>query len=283
MSFDIIKSVVNQYFNNAFAPFTFSAKEKDAETGFSYFGSRYYSSDLSIWLSVDPMSDKYPSLSPYSYCANNPIKLVDPNGEEIYEFDENGKYLGVSGDKGSPDQIAIKHSSDGTIKMSQEYEHGTIQLGLKGTVNQHDGTPVDIQSLRIKGDDNAYDCFEFVSDNSNVEWSMVRAGSVQGDKGLNYLSNSQESSHENSLNLYTSNTNISIREHWHSHTNGSLKPSENDYAASDKLREHYGNVFSPTGNVPTYVYARGKHRLYNSFLRMIDNNIINAINEYQKR
>ncbi|MBR4135617.1 MAG: hypothetical protein IKU03_04305, partial [Bacteroidales bacterium] len=64
--------------------YTFSAKERDSETGLSYFGSRYYSSDLSIWLSVDPMSDKYASLSPYNYCANNPVKLVDPNGEEIY-------------------------------------------------------------------------------------------------------------------------------------------------------------------------------------------------------
>ena len=78
------------------ARFTFSAKEKDTETGYSYFGSRYYNSDLSIWLSVDPMSDKYPSLSPYTYCANNPIKLVDPNGEEIvletiYKKDANGK------------------------------------------------------------------------------------------------------------------------------------------------------------------------------------------------
>ena len=63
--------------------YTFSAKEKDSETGLSYFGSRYYSSDLSIWLSVDPMSDKYASLSPYVYCADNPVKLVDPNGEEI--------------------------------------------------------------------------------------------------------------------------------------------------------------------------------------------------------
>ena len=62
--------------------YTFSAKEKDSETGLSYFGARYYSSDLSIWLSVDPMSDKYPSLSPYVYCADNPVKLVDPNGEE---------------------------------------------------------------------------------------------------------------------------------------------------------------------------------------------------------
>ena len=63
--------------------FTFSAKERDAETGLTYFGARYYSSDLSIWLSVDPMSDKYPSLSPYVYCANNPVKLVDPNGMEV--------------------------------------------------------------------------------------------------------------------------------------------------------------------------------------------------------
>ncbi len=61
--------------------YTFSAKERDSETGLSYFGSRYYSSDLSVWLSVDPMSDKYPSLSPYTYCANNPVKVVDPNGE----------------------------------------------------------------------------------------------------------------------------------------------------------------------------------------------------------
>ena len=69
--------------------YTFSAKEKDSETGLSYFGSRYYSSDLSIWLSVDPMSDKYPSLSPYTYCADNPVKLVDPNGEAFdTEIDE---------------------------------------------------------------------------------------------------------------------------------------------------------------------------------------------------
>ena len=65
---------------------TFSAKEKDSETGLSYFGSRYYSSDLSIWLSVDPQASKYPSLSPYVYCADNPVKLVDPDGEELTDF-----------------------------------------------------------------------------------------------------------------------------------------------------------------------------------------------------
>ena len=55
-----------------------------AETGFSYFGARYYDSDiLTGWLSVDPMADKYPGVSPYAYCALNPIRVVDPNGDSI--------------------------------------------------------------------------------------------------------------------------------------------------------------------------------------------------------
>ncbi len=60
--------------------FRFTGKERDAETGYDYFGARYYSSSLGIWLSVDPMSDKYPSLSPYVYCADNPMRLVDLEG-----------------------------------------------------------------------------------------------------------------------------------------------------------------------------------------------------------
>ena len=35
---------------------------------------------MTMWLSVDPMADKYPSISPYAYCAWNPIILTDPNG-----------------------------------------------------------------------------------------------------------------------------------------------------------------------------------------------------------
>jgi RHS repeat-associated protein len=61
-------------------PYTFSGKEKDSETGYSYFGARYYDSDLSVWLSVDPMSDKYPNESPYCYAGWNPVMIIDPNG-----------------------------------------------------------------------------------------------------------------------------------------------------------------------------------------------------------
>ena len=66
--------------------FTFNGKEKDPESGFHYYGARYYWSELLTgWLSVDPMADKYPSISPYGYCAWNPVKLVDPDGRELSE------------------------------------------------------------------------------------------------------------------------------------------------------------------------------------------------------
>ncbi|MBR3577206.1 MAG: RHS repeat-associated core domain-containing protein [Bacteroidales bacterium] len=71
--------------------YTFSGKERDEETGYSYFGARHYNSALSIWLSVDPMADKYPSTSPYTYCANNPVRLVDKDGRKIDPWNEEGE------------------------------------------------------------------------------------------------------------------------------------------------------------------------------------------------
>ena len=54
-----------------------------SETGYGYFGARYMDHELmTMWLSVDPMADKYPSISPYAYCAWNPLKLVDPDGRD---------------------------------------------------------------------------------------------------------------------------------------------------------------------------------------------------------
>lgn|GEM_PF-6248131 len=60
--------------------FTFSGKERDSETNLSYFGARYYTSDLGVWLSVDPLAGVFPFLTPYNFVENNPIMLIDPTG-----------------------------------------------------------------------------------------------------------------------------------------------------------------------------------------------------------
>jgi RHS repeat-associated protein len=76
------KEFINQRSTTFDADYKFSGKERDIETGYGYFGARYYSSELGIWISTDPLSDKYPSTTPFAYCRNNPIMLVDPNGME---------------------------------------------------------------------------------------------------------------------------------------------------------------------------------------------------------
>lgn len=45
---------------------------------------------MTMWLSIDPMADKYPSISPYAYCAWNPVKLVDPDGMEVWVVGDDG-------------------------------------------------------------------------------------------------------------------------------------------------------------------------------------------------
>ncbi len=73
--------------------YKFNGKEKDPETGYNYYGARYYTDRLSIWLSVDPLSDEIPEASVYAYCLNNPVRYIDPDGRSYSEFDENGNYL----------------------------------------------------------------------------------------------------------------------------------------------------------------------------------------------
>ncbi|MBR5832210.1 MAG: RHS repeat-associated core domain-containing protein [Bacteroidales bacterium] len=81
--FNSTQTAVKEFDSYGLKVFTFTGKERDSETGFSYFGARYYDSDLMTgWLSVDPMADKYPNISPYAYCGWNPVKLVDPDGEK---------------------------------------------------------------------------------------------------------------------------------------------------------------------------------------------------------
>ena len=109
---------VNQRSTSWNAMYTFSAKEKDTETGYSYFGARYYSSYLSIWLSVDPMSDKYASTSPYAYCRNNPIILYDPNGMfDDWVMDKNGH---IYWDENAKNQETTKQ---GETYLGKEGQH----------------------------------------------------------------------------------------------------------------------------------------------------------------
>src|SRR5260370_5551326 len=77
------------YTNGDGARQKFTQKERDNETGLDFFQARYYSSSQGRFTSVDPVILKKARwfdpqrLNLYTYGRNNPLKYVDPTGEDI--------------------------------------------------------------------------------------------------------------------------------------------------------------------------------------------------------
>ena len=74
----------------------FSGKEDqsflNASIPFLDFGARMYNPAIARWTAADPLSEKYYGISPYVYCANNPILFTDIAGNSYSEFDVEGNY-----------------------------------------------------------------------------------------------------------------------------------------------------------------------------------------------
>ena len=57
------------------------------------FGARLYDPRTAAWLAPDPLSEKYYPISPYAYCAGNPVNLVDPTGMDWYVKQNSSDYV----------------------------------------------------------------------------------------------------------------------------------------------------------------------------------------------
>ena len=99
------------------------------------YDARYYNSDLSLWLNVDPMSDGRPNLSPYNYCQWNPIGRIDPDGanDDWFENENTGEVMNVKGKSEVP-----KSAGTGWVNIGKDDKFGqqNIPSGSEGTVTK---------------------------------------------------------------------------------------------------------------------------------------------------
>ena len=74
-------------------PYKYNGKELDAKKGLNWYdyGARHYDAALGRFTTNDRFAEKYHSMSPYQYGANNPVKHIDVKGDSI--IDINGKAI----------------------------------------------------------------------------------------------------------------------------------------------------------------------------------------------
>jgi RHS repeat-associated protein len=241
--------------------YKFTGKERDAETGLDYFGSRYYDSDLSIWLSVDPLSDARPNLSPYHYCQWNPMVRRDPSGawDDNYTVDEDGNIKLQERTNDRFDRIYTKESWESGAKDKYiQVEKGVIGKQFKGKLISYDFINEEVKAeyiidfITLKGDEEAKEIFKFMADHTNVEWGLTFVGLKKNQMSI--LSTSHVVDAEAGIG-YLFYTNYTIRGHIHNHPSGNLDPSEEDRKSSKIINQKFPSA-------KFYLYSSGGYVEY---------------------
>jgi RHS repeat-associated protein len=137
--------VITEYYGNqsAYFEYKFNGKEYDYETGMYYYSARYYAPP--VFISRDPLFEEYFWMSPYAYCANNPVKYVDPTGME-FDPAEDKKYV-------QPMERDIQAKMDGLKKQMAGLTEGSDEYNrLNDHVTELGNALTEISALRADKD-----------------------------------------------------------------------------------------------------------------------------------
>ena len=125
--------LVDEHSSSEDLPYKFNGKQFDEETGLYYYGARYMNPMASIWYGVDALTEKYPTMAGMIYCMNNPVRLVDLDGNDSY-YTKNGDYIGSNNKKS--DLIYIVSS----YKLIRKFRNGKkfYSFGGRKTLEESD-------------------------------------------------------------------------------------------------------------------------------------------------
>jgi len=131
---------------------------------------------------VDPLAEKYYSISPYAYCANNPVLFIDPNGQEIWIYynDADGnqqKLQYTQGMKYEGDNAFVSASITSLNQMNSTEIGGQVLGELVGSKNQFNFTNT---FAKDKDGNEVQNALSFAkSENGGGE---IHAGALMGEK-----------------------------------------------------------------------------------------------------
>ena len=171
-----------QYVQGAETTEKFSGKEHDDQTGFDYFGARYYMPGIGRFTSTDRFADKYPSLSPYQYAANNPALMVDVNGDSIWVYQGDDKYLYEDGTLYNEDGSEYDGESGGFLGKAVAALDKIREGGKSGEELVTRLQESKSRDTNIRKSNNANN-INIVGNNNNVYWNPENKQSGLNENG----------------------------------------------------------------------------------------------------
>jgi hypothetical protein len=168
---------------------------------------------VQMWLSVDPMAEKHPEMSPYNYCSLNPVIRFDPNGKTDYVLLPNGTIERYGPENNEPDRLGTR-AQDGKIHYITVSDKSLLRdLAVnraKIITEDANGTVISETIMRYassKSKSDVVKVFSFVGKYSKVEWTVYssnnNSGYYIGSYGLDDLSPSSEDYGLNEVNVQT--------------------------------------------------------------------------------
>ncbi len=172
----------------------FSGKELERFRGLNIydFEARTYVPDEARFWQPDPMADNYPGISPYAYCAGDPINFIDPTGEKVYYVDMTGRLVTPSEALKDFNQAEYEKGLEGLDRVVVIGENGQIigesQTYPEGTINPHDNSKsdlkgVDVTLFEVKEDEASTDVFETLSKaittKTGIEFAHITRGTLK--------------------------------------------------------------------------------------------------------
>lgn len=123
----------------------FNGKEKDNElkgAGNSVdYGARFYDPRLGKWWSVDPMRQIYGAVSPYHFGGNNPVNILDADGNILK--DKNGNIIATANAR-----VDGEHNKKTYSYKFKDGSSASLQVSYKYvTIYTDEGNPVTAQMV----------------------------------------------------------------------------------------------------------------------------------------
>ena len=230
--------VMRESTNPGLQPYKYGGKELDRTSGLDAydFGARMYFADRLQWGQMDPLCEKYYDVSPYGYCHNNPIIMFDIDGKNDYWLTDSGHILlGAKNDSPYHTIYAENGSSINVSKSFLDNRHETSAIGQSSNKKRLNYT-ITIYSA---DKDNGKGIFEFFTNNTKVEWSIVTLSSSEGITELIGTSNSEGDDMSMSYMVDTASPEQIVVEATHSHSFDNGLPSPGDINVAHNINSKY--------------------------------------------